>query len=240
MKNSLAKIVITATRGLLDLIVPRLCAVCGTTLIEGEDVMCLGCRATLPVTNIHLKQSNDIQYRLISLKAPLCRCTSYFYYHKENQYAKLIHDAKYHGRPRIGRVLAREHSAKLLADGFFDGIDAIAPIPLHFIKHLRRTYNQSEEIARGISDVTGLPIIDNLKAARYHATQTRKSAAERKINASGSFKVTRKEEIEGLHLLIVDDVITTGATMLEAMETLKTTVPTVTLSVFSLALTSNS
>ena len=114
------------------------------------------------------------------------------------------------------------------------------PIPLHFIKHLRRTYNQSEEIARGISDVTGLPIIDNLKAARYHATQTRKSAAERKINASGSFKVTRKEEIEGLHILIVDDVITTGATMLDAMETLKTAVPTVTLSVFSLALTSNS
>lgn len=225
---------------LLNIIIPRVCAVCGTALVGGEDVMCLGCRAKMPVTGQYLRQPNDIHERLISLRAPLCKATSYFLYHRDNPYAKLIHDTKYHGRPKIGRKLAAEHCRQLLRTSFFDGIDSLVPIPLHPLKYLRRTYNQSEEIAKGISAATSLPILTNLKTARYHSTQTRKSATDRKLNAAGSFKVHHPEELTGRHILLVDDVITTGATMLEAMEIIKATCPSVKLSVFSLALTSNS
>ncbi len=222
---------------LINVLIPRLCAVCGTSLVGGEDVMCLRCRVSLPVTNQYLRQPNDIHDRLISLRAPIEKATSYIYYHRENPYAKLIHDTKYRGRYNIGRKLATEHTKQLISSGFFDGIDYLLPIPIHFLKYLKRTYNQSEKIALGISDVTGIPLSYNLRSARYHSTQTRKSASDRKINAKASFKVESPSSLTGKHVLIIDDVITTGATMLEAMETLKAECPTVKISVFSLALT---
>lgn len=237
--NSVASTLRDMGHSLVNVLIPRLCAVCGTALVRGEEVMCLKCRVSLPATNQYLRQPNDIHDRLISLRVPLHKATSYFYYHRENPYAKLIHDTKYRGRYNIGRKLAAEHSMQLLPSSFFDGIDLLLPIPIHFLKYLKRTYNQSEKIALGISDVTGIPLSRNLESARYHSTQTRKSASDRKINAKASFKVKAPSELAGKHLLIIDDVITTGATMLEAMETLTAACPSVRLSVFSLALTNS-
>ncbi len=240
MRNRILQRLLEAGNDLTDLLFPRLCAVCGTSLLHGEKIMCLGCRISLPVTNQYRRQPNNIHDRLISLHTPVRKASSYFYYNRENPYAKLIHDTKYHGRPHIGRTLAAEHAKELLAAGFFDGIDALQPIPIHFIKRIKRKYNQSEEIAKGVSEVTGLPIIDCLRAATYHSTQTRKNAEERQKNASGAFRVTNPSGLQGKHILLIDDVITTGSTMTEAMETIMRANNSVELSVLSLALTSNS
>lgn len=237
--NSLTDNIRVWANSLVDLILPRVCSVCGTVLVEGEDIMCLNCLVNLPVSGMHDRQPNEIHERLISLRTPIEKATSYFYYNRDNPYARLIHDTKYRNRPRVGRKLAATYASQIISIGFFDDIDALVPIPIHFLKRLKRSYNQSEEIAKGVSLVTGIPIEDHLHATRYHSSQTRKSATVRRLNVSGSFSVRHSSDISGKHLLIIDDVITTGSTMLSAMEALKSYDQTVRLSVFSLALTHN-
>lgn len=220
-----------------DILFPRVCAVCGRPLVSGEDVMCLGCLIDLPRTNQHLRQPNDIHTRLISLHAPLERCASLFHYHRENPYSRLIKGAKYRGRPSIGRKLAQMFATELKPTGFFDGIDLIIPVPIHLFRFLSRGYNQTHYIARGISDVTGIEVWDNLRASRPHSAQARKGAEARRVNAAGTFSVLRPRELAGRHILVVDDVITTGSTMVSALDTIKNAEPSARLSVLSLALT---
>lgn len=220
-----------------DILFPRVCAVCGRPLVSGEDVMCLGCLVDLPRTNQHLRQPNDIHTRLISLHAPLERCASLFHYHRENPYSRLIKGAKYRGRPSIGRKLARMFATELKPTGFFDGIDLIIPVPIHLFRFLSRGYNQTHYIARGISDVTGIEVCDNLRASRPHSAQARKGAEARRVNAAGTFSVLRPRNLAGHHILVVDDVITTGSTMVSALDTIKKAEPSARLSVLSLALT---
>lgn len=221
---------------IVDIIFPRVCTVCHKSLVEGEDIMCLDCLFNLPRTNLHTRHPNELTDRLFSLKAPIERGTSLYHYVADTPYVQLIHDAKYNRRPRVGRRLAEMHSREIAESGFFEGIDVIIPIPLHFTKLLKRGYNQSEEIARGISDATGIPVGDNLVAVKRHSTQTRKNATERRLNSIGSFKVIYPEELDGLHALIVDDVITTGSTILAGLEAIHAASPTTRLSVYSLGL----
>ncbi|MCI9284722.1 MAG: ComF family protein [Muribaculaceae bacterium] len=224
---------------LVSMFIPDTCTVCGRTLVEGEEIMCLGCLHGLPRTYGTPPGQNEILDRLISLRAPVERATSLFQYHKENPYSRLILDCKYHARPVIGRRLAAMHAREMTGIGFFDGIDCVVPVPIHFFKRMKRGYNQTHGIAHGISDVTGIPVAYNLRAARYHTSQTRRNSRERQRNAIGSFYVNRPSELDGMHILIVDDVITTGATLHEAAETIRRANQTVRLSVFSLALTYN-
>lgn len=222
---------------LLDVVFPRVCTVCHTPLVQGEDVMCLKCLLNLPRTNLHTKQPNELTDRLMSLRAPIERATSLYHYMSGTPYVSLIHDAKYNRRPIVGTKLAAMHAREILDSGFFDGIDLIIPIPIHFTKEWRRGYNQSYEIAKGLSEVTGIPIGDNLTARRPHSTQTKKSAAERRDNSIGSFSVTHAEELDSLHVLVVDDVITTGSTILAGLEAIHAASPTTRLSVYSLTMT---
>ena len=150
---------------LLNLVYPNVCEVCGRTLVRGERLMCLHCLADLPLTNAHREDFGIIHKRLAST-VPLERATGYFYYFKNDPYTRLIHSAKYSGRPKAGRMLASQFSASLRKEGFFDGIDAVVPVPMHWIKKIRRGYNQSEYVGKGISDVTSLPVVELLRAAR--------------------------------------------------------------------------
>lgn len=234
--NSVLRRILRPGEDLLNVILPRVCPVCANTLVPGEEVMCLGCLVNLPRVTIEDTSDNVVVRKLLSLKAPIERGASMYFYQKENPFARLIHDTKYRNRPNIGRGLARMFAEELEQKRFFDGMDAIMPIPIHFLRYMSRGYNQSAEIARGIKDVCGLPLINNLKA-RYHTSQTRKNAAGRRLNAHNTFYVKREEELDNLHILIVDDVITTGSTILSAIETLKSVNPTVRLSVFLLTLT---
>lgn len=221
---------------LADALVPAVCEVCGTKLIEGEDIMCLECSYKLPRCRIHTDDFNTIHQRMLR-HVPIERAAAYFYYVRQSPYTSLILSAKYRGRPRIIRRLASSFAMEIKPDGFFESIDCIMPVAMHTLKHFRRGYNQTHHLALGLADVTNLPIAYNLKAIRGHATQTRKSAMERWINARTTYRVKNPESLAGKHILVVDDVITTGATITSCCEAIHKAVPSARISALSLGLT---
>lgn len=223
-------------QGLASLCFPEVCPCCGTAMVTGERVMCLSCRLDMPLTDYHLKPDfNRLMERLIC-RTPIERSGAMMHYERMSPYARLIHAAKYGGRPSIARELAREYSAAIAPSGFFDGIDAIVPVPLSRLKLIRRGYNQSLHIARGVAEATGLPVIDVLKA-RSHASQTRKDARQRYLNASGIYQAAGGVPEGVNHLLLVDDIITTGATVCACAEAIGTARSDVKISVLALAAT---
>ncbi len=219
-----------------DALFPACCEVCGRELVDGEILLCLHCRAELPRTRYHRCADSPLHERMALPGVPIERTASYFHYVRGNPYARLIQHAKYNSRPAIVRQLGADFARELAADGFFYGIDMLQPIPLHGWKRFRRGYNQAEIICSGISEVTGIPIADNLRA-RNHSTQTRKNIAERQANLTGVMRLVAAEDIAGKHILLVDDVITTGATMLAAARVLLSASPAPTISILSLAST---
>lgn len=221
-------------RMLVDMVWPRVCEVCRCSLVEGEDVLCLGCDIKLPRTMIHRNSFNSIHQRIAG-KAPIEHAGGYFYYYRESEYAELIHVAKYGGRPRVARVLAAQYARELIADSdFFSGIDIVLPVPLHKFKLWKRGYNQSDYIADGVADVTGIPVGHNLVAKR-HGTQTRRNAYMRWLNTRNTYDVVKPEDLEHKHVLVVDDVVTTGATLLSCCEAIHRVAPTAKISVLVLA-----
>lgn len=220
----------------LGLLFPNVCEVCGRTLVHGERLLCLHCIADMPRTGIHGDGFTDIHKRLAG-RTPIHRAAAYFHYYRDNPYARMIQAAKYNSRPRLARELARMFASEIAGSGFFDGIDMILPVPLHSFKELRRGYNQSREIARGLRDITGIAIGDNLEARRGHSTQTRRNAYERWINTEDIYCVAAPHELDGKHLLLVDDVITTGATMLRCAEAIHAAAPGAVISVAALGFT---
>ena len=215
---------------------PVTCEVCGDALVEGEKVVCMSCDMRMPRCDFHLRPSDELSMRFAAAK--ISKVAALFPYIRKNEFARLIQKAKYNNRPDIGRLLGEKFSRELLPGGFFSGIDMLMPVPMHFWKQARRGYNQAYEIARGISKVTSIPIADNLVATRSHATQTRKSAGDRLASdAAGKLKVCYPDELEGRHILLIDDVITTGATMFACADVLRQAVPSVSLSALALAAT---
>ncbi|MDE6652147.1 MAG: ComF family protein [Paramuribaculum sp.] len=220
----------------VSLIFPDVCEVCDSTLVHGEKMLCLHCMYDIPRTKLHKDSFSEIHKRLAG-NIPINKAASFFYYYKENPYARMIQKAKYNNRPRLAFDLAEMFAGEIQPDGFFNDIDTIIPVPIHWVKELKRGYNQSRKIAEGISSVTGIPVADNLIAARSHATQTRRSSFERWLNTRSIFAVENPEELDHKHILIVDDVITTGATLLRCAEAIHTAAPTATISVATLAFT---
>lgn len=220
--------------GIVNLIWPDVCEVCGCSLVKGEKVLCLGCRLNLPRTNLHNQSFGPIHHRLAS-HVPIERAGGYFYYYRSGAFTRLIHAAKYRGRPNVARYLGAEYAREIMPDGFFDNMDLILPVPLHRFKLWKRGYNQTDYIAQGVRDVTKLPIAHNLVAIKGHSTQTRKGAYLRWLNTRNIYGVEHSEELEGKHVLVVDDVLTTGATLLACCEAIHRTAPTATISVLTLA-----
>ena len=186
----------------------------------------------------HNQPFNEIHQKLAAPGILIERATAMFRYAHNSDYATLVRDAKYNNRPWQIRTLARNYAREIAPDGFFDGMDAIIPVPMHWWKELKRGFNQSYELARGISDITRLPILDNLEATRSHTTQTALTGDERRKNLKGIFKLFRPNELDGRHILLVDDIITTGSTMLEACHTISQAATNVRISVLALASTS--
>lgn len=174
--------------------------------------MCVRCDMDLPRTGYHLIKDNLVE-RMFWGKIPLERATSYFFYRRGSDFSRIIHLLKYRGQKEIGEIMGRHVATEILASGFFQGVDMIVPVPLHRKKQKLRGYNQSEWIARGISHVTAIPIETTaIVREKNTGTQTRKSIFERWENVDGTFRLSSPERFIGKHVLIIDDVLTTGAT----------------------------
>lgn len=221
---------------LFGMFFPCLCEVCNTPLTHGEETMCLHCRYNLPRCNIHNNPFNIIHQRLMR-HVPIERAAAYFFYHRDSAYTNLILSAKYRGRPKILEQLAKEFAQTISPDGFFDGIDRIIPVPMYRSKKISRGYNQTDYIARGLHKATGIKIANNIIAIRKHTTQTRKGAYSRWLNAQNTYSVENPHELNGLHILLIDDVITTGATLTACAEAIHKTAPSATISILTLAAT---
>lgn len=217
-----------------DVAMPRVCPVCHGALDADEKWLCRQCLAGLPRTRYEQTEFNTMEQHFAG-KVPIERSTAYFFYEKGSPYSAILHDIKYHNLPVMGQWLTARAVTDMAASGFFDGIDAVTAVPLHRSKLAHRGYNQSEYLARGITDSLHIPYVEALKAVRPHATQTRKGALERWRNIQGNYALTdNASQLAGKHILLVDDVITTGST-LTACATLLRDIEGVTVSVFTLA-----
>lgn len=196
----------------LSLFFPRYCLICGRTLAKGEECLCARCNMDFPRTGYHKIKDNPVE-QLFWGKVPLERATSYFFYRRGGDARHILHSLKYGGQKEIGEIMGRHMATELLPSGFFKGIDFIIPVPLHKKKQKLRGYNQSEWIARGVSAITSIPVyVSGVVREKNTETQTRKSVFERWENVDGIFRIDFPEHFIGKHVLIIDDVLTTGAT----------------------------
>jgi ComF family protein len=204
----------------VNLFYPDICEVCETSLVSGEQVICMNCLADMPYTNYQNDSENPV-FQLFWGKVKVEMATALFYFAKGSKYRKLLHKLKYKGKREIGVFLGRELGARINSSHFFKNIDFVLPVPLHASRLKQRGYNQSGEIAVGISQVTGIPVkTDAIVRSEATETQTRKTRDERWKNVSGKFIVSNFDELRNRHILLVDDVVTTGSTLEAIVETL--------------------
>ena len=199
---------------ILDLIAPRLCACCGQRLTVSEQIVCASCILHFPRTYFHEEAQDNPMAKRFWGRLPIERATAYFYYAPGSSTSRPIRMLKYENRPDIGEALGRMAAEEAMGSGVFKDIDLIIPMPLTRWRKWQRGYNQSTEIARGISEVTGIPICTTaVRRTAFKQSQTQLHYAERQRNVEGSFVLRDPEAVKGRHLLLVDDIVTSGATM---------------------------
>ncbi len=196
-----------------NLLYPDLCVVCSENLLRNEQHICLSCLGSIPKTNYHNQPDNPIEKRFWG-KVPIYRATAFFFFQKGSSFQKLLHALKYKGNKEIGERIGKYAAVDLLDSPDFCVVDYVIPVPLHPSKYKKRGYNQSEWIAKGLAEVLGVPQNTNtLVRVRENTTQTKKSVFERYENTEGIFECTDNTTFAGKHVLLVDDVLTTGSTL---------------------------
>lgn len=192
---------------------PRYCVVCGKRLLLGEEHLCVNCLCALPRIRFQNQEKNEIA-KLLWGKIPIERASAFLYYSKGGDVRELLFQLKYYGNQKIGYFMGRCMAQELISTGFFDGVEGIIPVPLHDRKRKSRGYNQSELLAEGISSIVQIPLFKNvLRRKQYTETQTHKSNYERWNNVMDVFEGVSLERLSCKHVLLVDDVLTTGATL---------------------------
>lgn len=203
-------------KSLVNLLFPRVCAACGNILLEGEDCVCTTCRFLLPKTGYENNPDNPLAQMFYG-QIPFNAVTAEFFFSKTGKVQHLIHGLKYHHCRENGIFLGQEIGKSLLKASDYQGIDFIIPIPLHPKKEKIRGYNQSHVIAEGIHEIMYVPIAEkSLVRSIFTDTQTKKSREERYQNVKDIFELKKPEQLQGKHVLLVDDVLTTGATLMSA------------------------
>lgn len=198
-----------------NLLFPPSCIVCQRATGGNNEILCLRCLLNLPRTNCHLYPDNWVEKSFWG-KFSLGRATSFFYYQQGSDYKALLYQLKYKGEKEVGRYMGQLIATELMASHFFEGIQVIIPVPLHPKKFKKRGYNQSEWIAKGVAQITGIPIDTNsVIRLKNTETQTQKSRLERWENVENIFALREgaAERMSGKHILLIDDVLTTGATL---------------------------
>ena len=220
---------------IVALLFPRECAVCGDALAEGEEVVCTACRFRIPMTGFAKIADNPMRERLSTL-TPVTQASALFYFVADSDWRRTIHDFKYRGRWSHARNLGVWYGHILHRSGNYDDVDLVVPVPLHIRKRLQRGYNQSDYIADGIASVLGIEADHHALVRRINnESQTRHSRNERWSNVEGIFEVSKPERLAGRHILLVDDVFTTGATIISCCDALRAACENIRISVAVLA-----
>ena len=227
----------------IDILLPRLCIVCGRRLLLDERHLCLDCLADLPQTYFWTMSHNPmadkfnatIQDQLSggdsSCHESYAFAAALFFYHSEADYRLIPYQVKYHGNIKAGRFFGKMLGKRLASSEMFNDVDMVIPVPLHWTRRWKRGYNQAEVIASGVADILGVQMNPEiLKRWKRTATQTKMEVDEKKMNVSGAFTVDIASaadiSVNGVkHLLIVDDVFTTGSTLFACFAALRTAFP---------------
>lgn len=224
---------------IIDYIFPRKCHLCNEILPQDIKFICPLCRTRMPRTNYHRMPGNPMEQRFAGC-FPFVGATGHYFYSSHSDLSILMQDLKYRHFRGLARELGSIVATELITTPFLTGIDGIIPVPMHFLKRAQRGYNQTEEIAKGISEITGIPVLHNLEAGRPHRSQTKLTRKQRLQNTSGIFRVRDTEQLENpqpKHILLLDDVCTTGATLSSAAEALLSAVPSLQVSLLTVGVT---
>ena len=218
-----------------ELFFPRICIVCNNRLISQEQHICLNCHYQMPRTNFHLEEGNTME-QLFYGRVMIERATAFFEFRKGSKYQKILHHLKYKGQKELGERMGSLIGFELKHTDFAASIDLICPVPLHHKKERKRGYNQSYHLALGLSNSLEVPIDNNsIKRVINTNTQTSKGRFERWQNVDGIFELSNPGSVLNKHILLVDDVVTTGAT-LEACVSAIQQVPETKISLLTLAI----
>ena len=202
-----------ALHPLLHLFIPHHCAGCGSDIMSRQQVLCMHCINQLPVTGFTQYAGNPIE-KIFWGRMPVTNAASYLYFSKNSLLQHIVHELKYKGNKELGLFLGRKMGEALLQAHRFHDIDALLPLPLFAARERKRGYNQASILCQGMAAVLSLPILEQV--IRRHTsseTQTNKNRINRWLNMQGKFELLQPASIAGKHILLVDDVITTGASL---------------------------
>lgn len=205
-------------KDVLDFLFPRYCVLCNKRLTTQEAFLCLPCYIHLPRTDYHKAEHSDMEKLFWGWNnaLPIERAVALFHYNTQDK--EILLQLKYKDNPEIGTHIASLYAKEIKSSGFFDDIDVIVPVPLHWIRRIKRGYNQSHFVAKGISQQTGILVCKTaVKRIRNNQSQTRMMRSERHDNVANIFRLIHPEQIAGKHILLVDDVTTTGSTLSSCM-----------------------
>lgn len=198
---------------LLHLAFPHVCEGCSNDLLNSNQLLCLRCLSYLPATNFHMHSNNPIE-KIFWGRLPLTYATAQYYYTKESMMQHLMHQFKYRGNKEMGLFLGKLMGHDLAGSNRFSYLDALIPLPLFASKERKRGFNQATVLCEGIAEVLNIPVLKDVIARKtYTETQTKKGRIERWQNMEGRFELVNPGKLEGRHVCLVDDVITTGASL---------------------------
>lgn len=196
----------------LHLLFPHVCSGCGSDLLNEETVLCMRCIDAMPETNFELHANNPVEKKFWG-RLQLAGATAQYYFTKESLMQNLMHQVKYKRNKELGLQLGRMMGNSIKRSGRFD-VDALIPLPLFPAKEKRRGYNQATVLCEGMAEHLDIPVLnDVIIRPQYTETQTKKGRIERWLNMEGKFVLTNPDAICNKHILLVDDVVTTGATL---------------------------
>lgn len=219
-----------------SIIYPALCLNCNCKISSKEQAICLECDHNLPRTNFQNRKENQFLVRFWG-RIPVHAASAMYLFNGNESVRKMIHELKYHGKTDIGTRIGKILGKRLTKNANFDDVDMILPVPLHWERQRERGYNQSDSFAEGLADsMVRICHKDNLERKINTISQTKKSVVERIENVANIFEVKNPKLLEGKHILLVDDVVTTGAT-LEACAEAILKIPDTTVSMATIAIT---
>lgn len=221
----------------INLFFPSLCVCCQNRLVMGEQHICLSCINKLPKTDYHLQPDNKLE-QFLAGRFPFVRIASFTYFVKDGTIQALIHELKYRKNAKIGHYIGQLCGTHIEKSPFIENIDIIIPIPLHPKRLKQRGYNQAQLLAEGISSIVSKPVsCDNLIRKINNQSQTTQNKYQRWKNTDGIFDIINPSDFENKHVLLIDDVLTTGSTTESCVKTLLSKCDNTHVSIFTVGST---